>query len=116
MTANEIRERARTELVVAIEYGVRMTKTIRTIAIGATVMMAPVMSFAGDEARVTYVGNGRYACSGSSVRCAQIDQSNRLQSEIESRRYEDGLARAQAKIDYQRQKEEQARAVRQPAN
>ena len=93
-----------------------MTMTIRTIAIGAMVMMASAMSFAGEEARVTYVGNGRYACSGSSVRCAQIDQNNRMQSELESRRYEDGRARAQAKIDNQRQKEEQVRAVRQPAN
>ena len=30
-----------------------------------------------DEAKITYVGMGRYTCSGDSYKCAQIDANNR---------------------------------------
>lgn len=35
------------------------------------------LAVAKDEPKVTYVGLGRYTCSGSSAVCAQIDQNNR---------------------------------------
>lgn len=39
------------------------------------------------EPRVTYVGDGRYACSGSSSECASVEQRNRqLEAQQQSRR------------------------------
>lgn len=42
-------------------------------------LFASFSSFAKDhgEAKITYVGMGRYTCSGDSYKCAQIDANNR---------------------------------------
>lgn len=91
-------------------------RTIIFIAIGATIVAASVNTLAGEKPTVNYVGNGRYTCSGNSTACAQIDQNNRVQGELELRRYENEQARAQAYIDHQRLKEDQERVARQRSN
>jgi hypothetical protein len=91
-------------------------RTILVIAIGASIVAVSLDTLAGDKPVVNYVGNGRYTCSGNSTGCAQIDQNNREQGELELRRYEDKQARAQAYVDHQRQKEDQERAARQRSN
>lgn len=91
-------------------------RTILVIAIGASIVAVSLDTLAGDKPAVNYVGNGRYTCSGNSTACALIDQNNRVQGELELRRYEDKQARAQAYVDRQRQKEDQERAARQRSN
>lgn len=51
------------------------------------------VAFAKDGSRITYVGDGRYTCSGDLAACAQIEASNRQreqqrQFEYERKRYE----------------------------
>lgn len=61
------------------------------------------------EPRVTYVGEGRYTCSGSAAKCAQIDQNNRQQQQLESIRNQQEQDRAQAYVDRERRKEDERR-------
>ena len=56
---------------------------------------------------VTYVGGGRYTCSGGGVACAQIDTNNRINTELERQRYQAQQDRADRYI-----REERARRDR----
>lgn len=62
------------------------------------------LAIAKDKNEITYVGQGRYSCSGKGYKCAQIDQQNRLQSQIESDRYERN--RSEERGRYERSREE----------
>lgn len=42
-----------------------------------TLLALAASAFAKDKPDVTYVGGGRYTCSGKSAQCAQIDANNR---------------------------------------
>ena len=61
------------------------------------------------ESRVTYVGEGRYACSGHSAECAQIDQNNARESNYRAQQYQRDQDRAQAYVDRERRNEEERR-------
>lgn len=67
-------------------------------------------SFAGPE--VTYVGLGRYACSGRSAECAQVDMNNRAVSEMQRRQYQEEQDRAQAYVDRSRREERERSEIR----
>lgn len=45
-------------------------------------------AIAKDKAEVTYVGLGRYTCSGDKYKCAQIDANNRALDERDRQRWE----------------------------
>ena len=57
----------------------------KTLALILTLAFAQV--YAG-EAKVEYVGMGRYTCSGDAYKCAQIDRNNREQADRERWNYE----------------------------
>lgn len=60
-------------------------------------------AFAGPE--ITYVGLGRYACSGKGAECVQVDMSNRAVSEMQRRQYQEEQSRAQEYVDRSRREE-----------
>ncbi len=64
------------------------------------------VAHAKDDARVTYVGGGRYACEGDSYRCARIEQENQREAERQRRDYQRDQDRAQDYVDRARQREE----------
>ena len=57
------------------------------------------------EPEVIYVGLGRYACSGRSAECAQVDQNNRTVFETQRRQYQEEWDRAQAYVERNRREE-----------
>lgn len=61
---------------------------------------------AKDDARVTYVGDGRYTCSGNSATCAQIDANNRQRESQRQAEYQRDQDRAQAYVDRERRKDD----------
>lgn len=61
------------------------------------------------EPKSTYVGDGRFACRGSSTQCAQVDANNRQQQERQSNDYQRSQDHAQAVVDRERRKDEQRR-------
>ena len=73
-----------------------------------SVVALAAISAAYADHRVTYVGDGRYTCSGNSAQCAQIDANNRQREvlrDIERQREDDRLKRV---IDENRKREEEA--------
>lgn len=82
-------------------------KTLAT-AVFACSLALPV--FAGPD--VTYVGQGRYACSGRSAECAQVDANNRAVSEMQRRQYQEEQDRAQAYVDRSRREERERSEIR----
>ncbi len=58
------------------------------------------------EPKVTYVGDGRYTCSGNSVQCAQIDANNRQREAQRQADYQREQDRAQAAVDRMRNDDE----------
>lgn len=61
------------------------------------------------NSRVTYVGDGRYACQGSSSTCAQIDANNRQRESQRAADYHRDQDRAQAVVDRERRIEKERR-------
>jgi len=59
------------------------------------------------ETSVTYVGLGRYACSGSTKDCVAIDQNNQRESELRALQLQIDQARTQGAIDRQRREEKE---------
>lgn len=67
---------------------------------------------AEEKPRITYVGDGRYACSGSTSACAQVDANNRQREQIrqfeadrqryETERYNQEIRRRQMENKYGR--------------
>jgi len=57
------------------------------------------------EPKVTYVGLGRYSCSGTAAECAQINFNNSQVEEVNRRRYQEDQDRAQRYVDETRRKE-----------
>lgn len=55
--------------------------------------------------QVTYVGLGRYSCSGSEAECAQINFNNQQVEESNRRRYLEDQERAQRHVDENRRQE-----------
>lgn len=54
--------------------------------------------------QVTYVGLGRYSCSGSTAECAQINFNNLQVEENNRRRYQEEQERAQRYIEESRRR------------
>lgn len=81
---------------------------VATLILGVLVSAAQ----AKDEPQVTYVGDGRYTCSGSSVACAQIDANNRQRESQRQAEYQRDQDRAQAYVDRARRREEEQRPNR----
>ena len=80
---------------------------------GALLLVALVSAAqAKDEARVTYVGDGRYTCSGNSVACAQVDTNNRQRESQRQADYQREQDRAQSYVDRERHKEDGLRTNR----
>ncbi len=63
-------------------------------------------AYARDDARVTYVGQGRYACEGDSYKCARIQQENNRESDRRRQEYQRDQDRAQDYVDRARQRED----------
>lgn len=59
------------------------------------------------DPRVTYVGDGRYACSGSERECAAVRQRN----DDQTRRTLERLDRDRRESDYRDEKRRQTRAL-----
>lgn len=66
-------------------------------------------ALAKDDARVTYVGDGRYTCSGNSTTCAQVDANNRQRESQRQAEYQRDQDRAQAYVDRERRKDNDRR-------
>lgn len=66
-------------------------------------------ALAKEDARVTYVGDGRYTCSGNSAACAQVDANNRQRESQRQAEYQRDQDRAQAYVDRERRKDEERR-------
>jgi sensor histidine kinase YesM len=62
---------------------------------------------------VTYVGLGRYSCSGSAVECAQINFNNSQLEEMNRRRNQEDQDRAQRYIEENRQRERERKDAEQ---
>lgn len=86
-----------------------MTKTMPVLL--ALVCMS---AFAKDKSEVTYVGMGRYTCSGNTAACAQIDANNRAQSDRDARQYQERQDHAQGVVDRERRRDEERRQNREP--
>lgn len=74
-----------------------------------SVVALTASSAAQADPRVTYVGDGRYTCSGNSAQCAQIDANNRQREalrDFERQREEDRVKRY---IDDNRKRGEEAK-------
>lgn len=67
--------------------------------------MASAGAFA--ETKVTYVGLGRYSCSGTVAECAQVNFNNGQVEEVNRRRYQEDRDRAQRHFDETRRREEE---------
>lgn len=65
------------------------------------------VAYASDDPQVTYVGGGRYVCTGNSYKCAQIDQQNQRESERRREDYQRDQDRAQSYVDRDRRREEE---------
>lgn len=61
------------------------------------------------DSLVTYVGDGRYACQGTSSTCAQIDINNRQRESQRDADYQRDQDHAQAVVDRERRKDEERR-------
>lgn len=62
---------------------------------------------------VTYVGLGRYSCSGLAAECAQINFNNSQLEEMNRRRNQEDQDRAQRYIEENRQRERERKAAEQ---
>ena len=60
---------------------------------------------ASAEPKVTYVGLGRYSCSGTAAECAQMNFNNSQVEEVNRRRNQEDQDRAQRYVDETRRKE-----------
>jgi hypothetical protein len=69
------------------------------------VIVSAITSPAIGAPEVAYVGLGRYACSGRSSECAQVDINNRIVSEVQRRQYQDEQDRVQAYVEKSRRDE-----------
>ncbi len=76
-----------------------MTRTLFAVA------FATLSFCAQAESRVTYVGDGRSACSGSSATCAQVDANNRQRESQRASDYQREQDRAQDYVERERRKE-----------
>lgn len=65
------------------------------------------------EPKVTYVGDGRYTCSGNSPQCAQIDANNRQREAQRQADYQREQDRAQAVVDRMRSDDDRRKQQRQ---
>jgi len=83
------------------------------IQLGTSCLLACSISIAlAAEPKVTYVGDGRYTCSGNSAQCAQVEANNRqreMQRELDYQREQD---RAQRHVDESRRRDEEHRRDR----
>jgi signal transduction histidine kinase len=87
-----------------------MTYAKYTLTLCAILFSGITLSAQAEEkAKVTYAGQGRYTCSGSSAECAQIDFNNRSVSQSQTMRYQQEQDRASAYVEREREKEEQRR-------
>ena len=73
------------------------------------ITFATLSFFAQAESRVTYVGDGRTACSGNSSACAQADANNRQRESQRASDYQREQDRAQDYVDRERSKERERR-------
>lgn len=73
----------------------------------ALILAFAAASLAQAEPRVTYVGDGRYACSGSDRDCAAIRQRN----DDQTRRTLDRVGRERRESEYREEQRRQARAL-----
>ena len=80
------------------------------VKLGTSCLFACSASLAlAGEPKVTYVGDGRYTCSGNSAQCAQVEANNRqreMQREMDFQREQD---RAQRYVDEGRRRDEERR-------
>jgi hypothetical protein len=67
--------------------------------------MGLVCAGASAEPKATYVGLGRYSCSGATAECAQINYNNAQVEEANRRRYQEDQDRAQHYVDENRRRE-----------
>lgn len=59
---------------------------MKKLAVFLTLVSFNAFSTDDSDAKITYVGLGRYACKGDSYKCAQIDANNRtLDAQRETR-------------------------------
>lgn len=66
----------------------------KSILLLAVIMLITGQCKAEDKPRTTYVGDGRYTCTGSASQCAQIDANSRQWEQI--RQYESDRQRYEA--------------------
>jgi hypothetical protein len=71
-----------------------------------------VLAHAKEDARVTYVGDGRYTCSGNSATCSQVEANNRQRESQRQAEYQRDQDRAQSYVDRERRKDEERRYSR----
>jgi len=83
-----------------------MKKTVLIFALIAT------SAIGADAPKTTYVGQGRWVCSGSTAACAQVDANNRNEAARRDYDYQRQQDRAQESIDKQRREEEARRYKR----
>lgn len=76
-------------------------------AIASMLLLCVINNSMAAEPKVTYVGDGRYSCSGNSVQCAQIDANNRQREVQRQADYQRDQDRAQNYVDNSRRREEE---------
>lgn len=84
---------------------------IRAGSTAGAFLLAGLMGLASEgasaEPKVTYVGLGRYSCSGTAAECAQIHFNNGQVEDANRRRYQEEQYRAQRYVDETRRKEQE---------
>ena len=86
--------------------GIRMDSIMRNYLLAALLGLA--CATASSEPKVTYVGLGRYSCSGTAAECAQINFNNSQVEEANRLRYQEDQDRAQRIVDETRRKERES--------
>jgi hypothetical protein len=79
---------------------------VQIVFAAATLMMTSV---AKTDPRVTYVGDGRYSCSGNTVQCAQVDTNNRQREALRDIERQREVDRTKRSVEENRKREEETK-------
>ena len=87
----------------AFSEGIGTGSTTKSFLLACLLGLASIGGSA--EPKVTYVGLGRYSCSGSAAECAQINVNNSQVEEANRRRYQEDQDRTQRYVEETRRRE-----------
>lgn len=94
-----------------LSEGIRTGSATKAVAFVCLLELASIGASA--EPKVTYVGLGRYSCSGTAAECAQINFNNGQVEEANRQRYQEDQNRAQRYAEEKHRREREYELKRQ---